>query len=103
MSLTKTWLIQNCGTATWAGRYETRQDPASGPGTCSSLKRVPVSPGEPVPPGHAVKIGVTFTAPPHPAHCYSTWKMTTADGALYFPDLSLGIYMDVQVAGPPKG
>jgi hypothetical protein len=79
----------------------TRQDPSSGPDTCSSLKRVPVSPGQPVLPGHVVEISVTFTAPLHLAHCYATWKMTTADGAFYFPNLPLGIYMDVQVEGPP--
>lgn len=102
-TFTKTWLVQNCGTATWSGRYLTRQDPASGPDTCSSAKRVPVSPGEPVFPGHTVTISVTFTAPVHLAHCYSMWKMTTADGAFYFPNLPQGVYIDVQVVAPPKG
>jgi hypothetical protein len=89
----KVWEIQNTGLVTWRGRYVERQGMLRGPGVCTSPARVPVPTTLP---GQAVKISVTFKAPSLPGSCLVDFKMTDAQGRLYFPNLS-GIYVSVYV------
>ena len=91
----KTWEIQNTGLVAWHGRFLTRQGLNTGPGLCDSVPRVAIPATLP---GQDVQISVTFTAPSLPGSCRTDWKMTDADGRLYFPDRA-GLYIVVNVTG----
>jgi hypothetical protein len=90
----KTWEIQNTGLVPWRGRYLQRQGTLQAPGLCTSPARVPVPTTLP---GQDVQISVTFTAPSLPGSCIVYWKMTDAQGRLYFPDRT-GVYVLVNVS-----
>jgi Ig-like domain from next to BRCA1 gene len=93
----KTWRIQNTGDVEWRSRYLTRQGVAEGSGICRSAQRQTIPTTAP---GRVVDISVTLTAPSLPGSCRVDWKMTDAQGHLYFPNLS-GVYVIVNIADTP--
>jgi hypothetical protein len=92
----KTWEIQNSGLIPWRGRFLTRQGLLGGQGLCMSPAQVPVPYTAP---GQDVDISVTLTAPNVPGSCRVDFKMTDANGILYFPGMGGGLYVIVNVTG----
>jgi hypothetical protein len=90
---TKTWELQDSGSAMWTGRYLAALGPSSG--GCKYPARVPVPTTSP---GETVDISVSVTASASPGTCDVTWKMVTRAGQLYFPNDTEGIWFKVTVA-----
>ncbi|MCY9785350.1 NBR1-Ig-like domain-containing protein [Nocardiopsis sp. EMB25] len=87
----KTWQLTNTGLIPWRDRYMSRQ--SGGEGSCTSDERVPVPDTEPREPA---VISVAVTAGTEPGRCRVVWKMTDADGMLYYPNMT-GIFYEVVV------
>lgn len=79
----KIWQIKNVGTVVWKNRYLARTTTTSKL-LCQSMNRVPIP--ETLP-NHTVNIEVDFVAPAMPGSCRTDWKMATARGELFFPNL----------------
>jgi Ig-like domain from next to BRCA1 gene len=102
---TKTWRVQNVGTATWSGRTLRCEDEElvvmrrNGEKIRITEPLKPVSQTVPVPytePGGIVELSVDFIAPRLPGTCISYWKSYYPDGTVCLPK-SVGLTCKVRV------
>jgi len=112
---TKTWEVQNVGTAAWEGRVlrcldeeivVTRQGLVGEEKPLRVTDRLkPSSPSIEVPytpPGGIVRMSVGFEAPHLPGTCVSYWKSYLPDGSPCFPE-SVGLTCKVRVVSMKAG
>jgi hypothetical protein len=99
----KTWEIRNVGGVLWTGRRLVRLFTEDGP----FLPRSPPSVAIPeTPPGRTVRISVPMTAPVVPGTSLVQFKMTSADGALCFPErypFGLAVLIHTEPVAPVVG
>lgn len=78
----KNWSVQNAGPVPWRGRFLSRLGAPGVPGWLESGVRSPIPDAEP---GQEVTVGMTMRAPQVAGMCTAHFKITDADGRLYFP------------------
>jgi transcriptional regulator with XRE-family HTH domain len=80
----KTWRIRNSGERPWSGRWLTRQGTPGVAGWLGSPDRSGVPDARP---GDVVEVRMTLRAPQQVCASTAYFKLTDADGRLYYPGL----------------
>jgi transcriptional regulator with XRE-family HTH domain len=80
----KTWRIRNSGERTWSGRWLSRQGTPGVAGWLGSPERTQVPDAGP---GDVVEVGMRLRAPQQVCASTAYFKLTDADGRLYYPGL----------------
>jgi hypothetical protein len=78
----KDWTVRNAGPVSWRGRFLSRLGAPGVPGWLESAVRAPIPDAEP---GQQVTVGISMRAPLVAGMCTAYFKITDADGRLYFP------------------
>jgi hypothetical protein len=78
----KNWTVRNAGPVPWRGRFLTRLGAPGVPGWLGSAARSPIPDAGP---GQEVTVGISMRAPLVAGMCTAYFKITDADGRLYFP------------------